>query len=367
MIKSRIEDVAFHVVGDAYVDFFCFLDDGGWPENGGDSRLEEPVTTYAGGSATNTATHLRALQRNCTDCSPRVYLHTVLNPKDQYGELLLTHAFDHGFSIINCRKKSEALSTGHCIVIVSGGERSFMTHQGCVGQFRAEDLNVQDVVNTATDVHFHIAGFYNIPGFWNHQLEHKLKELRRATTNLTISLVTQHDATKEWDGGFDSLLPFLDFAIMNDLEARHIVRRGQGNNFNTNEQAVKDEIENWASYFGSVSPKTCIIVTRGEQGAVAFKGKEIVAQQSTVPVKPVDPTGAGDAFTAGFIHGIWAWRASSNRSTEEDDAEPWPIAAIIQGLRRGCAVGRAAVLIRGASVPPQPEQIEKFQNSLPTH
>lgn len=367
MIKSKIEDVAFHVVGDAYVDFFCFLDDGGWPENGGDSRLEEPVKTYAGGSSTNTATHLRALQRHFTDHSPRVYLHTVLNPEDHYGQVLLTHASNHGFPIINCRKKSEGLSTGHCIAIVSGGERSFMTHQGCVGHFKAEDLNVQGIVDTASDVHFHIAGFYNIPGFWNHQLEHKLKELRSTTTNLTISLVTQHDATKEWDGGFDSLLPFLDFAIMNDLEARNIVRRGQGNNAATTEQAVEDEIENWANYFGSVSPHTNIIVTRGEHGAVAFKEKQIVATQSTVAVKPVDPTGAGDAFTAGFIHGIWAWRASSDRSTEGDHGEHWPIAAIIQGLQWGCAVGRAAVLIRGASVPPHPEQIEKFRKSLPCH
>ena len=28
----------FYVAGDAFVDLFCFLD-GGWPENGGDSRL----------------------------------------------------------------------------------------------------------------------------------------------------------------------------------------------------------------------------------------------------------------------------------------------------------------------------------------
>ncbi len=360
MIKSRLEGVAFHVAGDAYVDFFCFLDDGGWPENGGDSRLEEPVRTYAGGSSTNTATHLRALQRNFTDHSPRVYLHTVLNPEDHYGQLLLTHASDHGFPIINCRKKSEGLSTGHCIAIVSGGERSFMTHQGCVGHFNAEDLSVQEIVSSASDVHFHIAGFYNIPGFWNQQLEEKLKELRSTRTNITISLVTQHDATKEWDGGFDSLLPMLDFAIMNDLEARHIVRRGQGRKM----LEIDNEIEAWADYFGSVSPQTCIIVTRGELGAVAFKGGKVAAFQSTVPVKPVDPTGAGDAFTAGFIHGIWAWRAESARSAEEDDAEPWPNEAIVQGLKWGCAVGRAAVLIRGASVPPRPEQIEKFRQSL---
>jgi sugar/nucleoside kinase (ribokinase family) len=362
MKKVNVEEVAFHVAGDAYVDFFCFLDDGGWPENGGDSRLVEPVKTCAGGSSTNTATHLRSLQRNFTNHSPRVYLHTVLNPEDHYGQLLLGHASDQGFPIINCRKKSGNLSTGHCIAIVSGGERSFMTHQGCVDDFKAEDLSVQDIVSTGSDVHLHIAGFYNIPGFWNRQLEHKLEELRSSRTNATISLVTQHDATKEWDGGFDSLLPWLDFAIMNDLEARHIVRRGQAGKKSSDDD--KNEIQNLADHFGSVSPETYVIVTRGELGAVALKGGKVVANQYTVAVKPVDPTGAGDSFTAGFIHGIWTWRDEAARSPEEDAAEPWPVAAIVRGLQWGCAVGCAAVLIRGASVPAQPKQIEEFRQIL---
>jgi sugar/nucleoside kinase (ribokinase family) len=361
MKTNEIQNVAFHVVGDAYVDFFCFLDDGGWPENGGDSRLEQPVKTYAGGSSTNTATHLRALQRNFTNHTPKVFLHTVLNADDHYGQLLLAHASEHGFPIINCRKKGDGgLSTGHCIAIVSGGERSFMTHQGCVGEFAAEDIRVDKIISTASDVHFHIAGFYNIPGFWHKKLEEKIVELKATRTNATISLVTQHDATKTWDGGFDSILKFLDFAIMNDLEARNIVRRGQGKGMD----GGQDEIQNWAKYFGFVNPDAYVIVTRGELGAVALKRGKLVLNQHTVAVKPVDPTGAGDAFTSGFIHGIWQWRAESTRSSEEDDADPWPLEAIRQGLRWGCAVGRAAVLIRGASIPPSPEQIEKFRRSL---
>jgi hypothetical protein len=44
--------------------------------------------------------------------------------------------------------------------------------------------------------------------------------------NTTISLVTQHDATREWDGGLSDLFPLLDFVFMNDLEARSIIRCG---------------------------------------------------------------------------------------------------------------------------------------------
>eukprot|EP00934_Nitzschia_sp_Nitz4_P004280 Nitzschia sp. Nitz4//scaffold2_size372955//81578//82756//NITZ4_000382-RA/size372955-processed-gene-0.481-mRNA-1//-1//CDS//3329546653//4270//frame0 len=364
--------VNFHVVGDAYVDFFCFLDDGGWPESGGDSRLEHPVQNFAGGSSTNTATHLRALLSSYlwTQPPPHVYLHTVLNPDDHYGQILLQHAQNHNFPIINCTKSSLGLSTGHCIAIVSGGERSFMTHQGCVGQFSAHDLNVDQIVHSPGDVHVHVAGFYNIPGFWDSKLESKLKEIRLRRKELfpnsltTMSLVSQHDATKKWDGGFDALLPYLDFAIMNDLEARNIVRRGRrarGEPESTLSQM--EEIEHWAAYFGSVSPDTNIIVTRGELGAVALKGGQLVVNQPTLAVKPVDPTGAGDSFTAGFLYGVWTWRTSS----AIHPTDPWSVEALVQGLRWGCAVGRAAVLIRGASIPPAPEGIEKFRQTLEEH
>jgi sugar/nucleoside kinase (ribokinase family) len=361
MSSDHDSAITFHIAGDAYVDFFCFLD-GDWPENGGDSRLEQPVKSYAGGSSSNTATHLKSLVRHFMVQKPQVHLHTVLNPNDHYGQLLLQHAVDHDFPIVNCRKEDDNSSTGHCIAIVSGGERSFMTHQGCVDLFGADDLKLESIVSTPTDVHFHVAGFYNIPGFWHGKLKEKLEQLRRQRKevfpdkNTTISLVTQHDATKVWDGGLDDIIPLLDFAIMNDLEAKHIVRRGLGGV----DGGSDNDIENWAAFFHSVSPTTNIIVTRGKQGAVALRGGQIIANQSAIIVTPIDPTGAGDSFTAGFLHGLWSWKFES----ESKGDEVWPVEAIKEGLRWGCAVGGAAILIRGASVPPQPEDIERNQRIL---
>lgn len=168
--------------------------------------------------------------------------------------------------------------------------------------------------------------------------------------------MTQHDATKGWDGGLDELVPLLDFTIMNDLEATHIVKRGRGRLDENSEH----EIENWASFFGSISPEANVIVTRGEKGAVALRGGQIIANQSTIIVTPVDPTGAGDSFTAGFLHGVWSWKLESR--TKVDDK--WPIEAIKEGLLWGCAVGSAKMLIRGASNPVLPEEIENFRKRI---
>ncbi|KAL3905557.1 MAG: hypothetical protein SGARI_004403, partial [Bacillariaceae sp.] len=146
-----------------------------------------------------------------------------------------------------------------------------MTHQGVVETFDASHIHLQEMIDTASNLHVHIAGFYNIPGFWNGQLAEKLKHLRQERKRLhpnyttTISLVTQHDATKTWDGGLKELLPFLDFCIMNDLEAQSIVKAGGVNVDNYDHEHLC-----WADYFGAICQNRSnnVIVTRGEKGAI---------------------------------------------------------------------------------------------------
>lgn len=397
--SNSTADVTFHVVGDAYVDFFSFLD-GDWPESGGDSRLGEPVKCYAGGSSVNTATHLKALITNFTaDPKPEVVLHTVLNPDDQYGQMLMDHASKYGIPVDNRKREGDTSTTGHCIAIVSGGERSFMTHQGVVENFTADDLDVEEIASTPTHLHLHLAGFYNIPGFWNGTLKRKLEEVREKRKerfpdkNTTISLVTQHDATKEWDGGLSDLFPLLDFVLLNDLEARSLIRTGRRRTFLQNNGIVNgqrfDDLDDfdfdskfehehleWADYFGDLHPTSKTIVTRGEKGSVALRGKKILSKQKPIVMNSIDPTGAGDSFTAGFLFGLWSWKLAGMESAAastkpqssvetttdvvDDVDDTWPTEAIEEGMRWGVSLASAAVMIRGASVPPERSEIQKF-------
>ena len=357
---TRKGPLVFHVIGDAYVDFFSFLD-GEWPENGGDSRLNQPVKTYAGGSSTNTATHLKSLVRNLDggDGEDQVILHTILNPNDHYGQLLIKHAKENEIPLVNCRQADDTSWTGHCIAIVSGGERSFMTHQGCVEHFTADLIEVEQIVATDGPVHVHVAGFYNVTGFWDGSLKKQLARIRREREDrfpnhsTTLSLVTQHDASKQWDGGLDDLVPYLDFLIMNELEANRIVRRGR---HGKSVQTDNNEAE-WMSFFSPLNPRACIIVTKGPQGAVAFRDSQVVATLSpAISVEAIDPTGAGDSFTAGFLHGIWASKRKEE-TRRKVNGEEWSPDVVKEGLQWGCAVGTAAVTIRGASNPSRVETI----------
>jgi len=387
----------FHIVGDALVDFFAYLE-GDWPEPGGDSVLGRPLETFAGGSATNTATHLKALAeelvtRDYEDVEgdrqqrhqPKIVLQTVLNPNDQYGKILLAHSERWGLDLINCNTdNSGGASTGHCVAIVSRGERSFMTHRGCVEKFEARHLVSEKMIAEDADLHVHVAGYFNMENFWNGKLKGVISRIRRerrvnfAARKTTVSLVTQSDATNEWDGGIDEVIPLLDFFILNELEANKIVasgRRRRNNNslassefLSDDECGVDDRITGhgeWIRFFSCLSPSTCFVVTRGSAGAIAFRNGSIVAELNpAVCVDVLDPTGAGDAFAAGLLYGVWFSSPSSpcetsllsshKRAGDASDCDHcWSAETILKGLLWGCAVGTASVTIRGASIPPK--------------
>ena len=46
-----------------------------------------------------------------------------------------------------------------------------------------------------------------------------------------------------------------------------------------------------------------MIITRGEKGAVAVNGDEVIESDVKKNLKIIDLTGAGDLFAAGFLHG----------------------------------------------------------------
>jgi sugar/nucleoside kinase (ribokinase family) len=394
----------FHIVGDIFVDLFCFLQ-GNWPELGGDAHLSYPVSTMAGGSALNTATHLHSLVRatlsaatkNSASTSPSsVILQSMINPHDDYGKLILKHADEQGFPIVNCQndKDDMPLATGHCLCIVANGDRTFMTHNGAMSLFEADAIKLDQIIATPSHVHLHIAGYYNMARFWHGPLQQQLETIREKRALLCsennnqqyttmISLNPQYDASNQWDGGIDSVFPMLDFAIMNHVEASNIVARGQkgsdgtsdvvvGGNDDDDDDDESDQqqlLQTWATHLATRSATTTFVITRGPMGAVALRGGSILAQQSAIPITTViDPTGAGDAFAAGFLHGIWSWKSQAQQqdqalqSNNNDISLRSPVEAVQEGLLWGCSLASAAIQIRGASVPAQPKDIQMFHD-----
>ena len=393
----------------------------------------------AGGSGVNTATHLGALIQDFPFSLPNrneanteteaakeqqeeeeqmdVTLQTVVNENDNYGRILINHAKKNNFEIINCRRKPKSNdsnskqeekdadgnnnvedeaeedispSTGHCIVLVTKNERSFITHLGIIESFHPAHTMLHELVQcrsanptfTNHHHHIHIAGYYNLPNFHTKKALKKriklIREKRRTQSHgphvytTTISLTPQYDATEKWNSLelFD-LLPLVDFLILNLMEACQIckVKLSEEEELNHGGTAVNRSVilTQLADIFDIQSPQTYVVVTLGKFGAVLLYGGEIVHTQNA-PVgydNPIDTTGAGDAFVSGFLFGIMNWRRERQHNqvyeigSVLEEAGGWN-EAIEVGMKWGCVTGTACVMKAGASVPSSKNEIDSL-------
>lgn len=360
---------SLYIVGDAFVDLLAFLGRG-LPEPGGDSPLTDPIVSQAGGSAVNTATQLMFLMKHFSTSAKvsikpneglSLCLYSVLNENDNHGRLLKSHLENNDINFINCRSSESKEATGHCVVLINKGERSFMSHTGCVQSFDANALDIDRICGTKEPAHVHISGYYNLHTFWDGNLLSVLQDIRERRSQefsdypyTTFSLVPQHDARDEWGGGITDLIPLLDFLFLNELEATRITGRGIGSVVSSDPL----DIDACISYFTSVSKDTCFVVTRGAMGAFAFRNGKIVGEVAkSVTVKMVDSTGAGDAFIAGFLHRLWQTYTPDMKMLE------WKDSQILESIQWGCAVGTAVVGIAGASTPPPVTTIQELADA----
>lgn len=65
-------------------------------------------------------------------------------------------------------------------------------------------------------------------------------------------------------------------------------------------ELIKSRVENWKELFG----KKTVITTLGEKGAVIYDEEKKYTIAPVKAKKVIDPTGAGDAWRAGFLAGI---------------------------------------------------------------
>ncbi|AHG76935.1 aminoimidazole riboside kinase [Mannheimia varigena] len=109
-----------------------------------------------------------------------------------------------------------------------------------------------------------------------------------------------------------------------------------------------DSLEEATKAITAQYPEKLIIITLGKDGAIYhFKGKsQIVAGKA---LKPVDTTGAGDAFVSGLLAGL------ANTPDWKDET------ALVEVIRKANASGALATTAKGAmSALPNKAQLEAF-------
>ena len=178
-------------------------------------------------------------------------------------------------------KKKEELSTGTCLILVTpDSERTMCTFLGTAGKINENDVS-SDAIKRSEIIF--LEGY-----LWDEGEPKKAFDKAISNANkVTMSLSDQFCVDRHKPHFLNLVQNKLDITFANEQEITSLI---DAKNF--------DEVINFSKQL-----KKLVVVTRGEKGAVAINGEEVVESGIQKNLKIVDLTGAGDLFAAGFLHG----------------------------------------------------------------
>jgi sugar/nucleoside kinase (ribokinase family) len=196
--------------------------------------------------------------------------------EDSFGAIALSRLHERG---VDLARVTHGVKSGVTVILPHDGQRHILTYPGTISQLRFEDI---DLNYLASARHFHMSSL-----FLQRELLPRVPELfrRMKDAGLTTSIDTNDDPDNCWEGGLAEILPHVDILLPNEREAMKMSRA--------------DDFDTALLWLGQ-KVKT-VVVKMGAKGAVAIQeGRRFSAP--AVPVKVIDPVGAGDSFDAGFLH-----------------------------------------------------------------
>jgi sugar/nucleoside kinase (ribokinase family) len=195
---------------------------------------------------------------------------------DQYEEGLKKENVEYFYS-----KKKEKLPTGTCLILVTpDSERTMCTFLGTAGKINEDDIDTSAIKKS--EIIF-LEGY-----LWDEGEPKKAFDKAINIANkVAMSLSDQFCVDRHKPHFFDLVKNKLDITFANEQEISSLI---EAKNFN--------EVINFSKQL-----KKLVVITRGEKGAVAIQGEEIIEHGIKQNLKIIDLTGAGDLFAAGFLHG----------------------------------------------------------------
>ncbi len=178
-------------------------------------------------------------------------------------------------------KKKEELPTGTCLILVTpDSERTMCTFLGTAGKINENDVS-SDAIKKS-DIIF-LEGYLWDEGEPKKAFDKAISNANKVAMSLSdVFCVDRHKPH------FLNLVKNrLDITFANEQEITSLI---EAKNF--------DEVVNFSKQLNKL-----VIVTRGEKGAIAINGNEVIESDIQKNLKIIDLTGAGDLFAAGFLHG----------------------------------------------------------------
>ena len=178
-------------------------------------------------------------------------------------------------------KKKEELPTGTCLILVTpDSERTMCTFLGTAGKINENDVSADAIKQSETIL---LEGYLWDEGEPKKAFEKAIQSAKK----VAMSLSDQFCVDRHKPHFLDLVKNKLDITFANEQEIMSLI-----------DAKSFDEVISFSKSLGKI-----IVLTRGEKGAVAINGDEVVECGIKEGLKIVDLTGAGDLFAAGFLHG----------------------------------------------------------------
>jgi sugar/nucleoside kinase (ribokinase family) len=275
-------------IGNAIVDVICKVDDSFIEQNNltkstmklffNENEFKNLLTnlkiekTVSGGSVANSIVGLSQLGNKVG------FIGKVSNDEfgDKYEEGLKKENVEYFYS-----KKKEELPTGTCLILVTpDSERTMCTFLGTAGKINENDVS-SDAIKESEIIF--LEGYLWDEGDPKKAFDKAINNASKVAMSLSDLFCVDRHKTH-----FLNLVKNkLDITFGNEQEITSLI---EANNF--------EEVINFSKQLNKL-----VIITRGEKGAIAVNGSEVIETNIQKNLKIVDLTGAGDLFAAGFLHG----------------------------------------------------------------
>ena len=178
-------------------------------------------------------------------------------------------------------KKKEELPTGTCLILITpDSERTMCTFLGTAGKINENDVSSSAIKQSEIIL---LEGYLWDEGEPKRAFDKAINNANK----VAMSLSDQFCVDRHKSHFLNLVKNKIDITFANEQEIISLI---DAKHF--------DEVISFSKEL-----KKTIVLTRGEKGAIAIQGNDVVECGIKKDLKIVDLTGAGDLFAAGFLHG----------------------------------------------------------------
>lgn len=239
--------------------------------------LVDEMSLQTGGCAVNTATALARLGL------PASVVGKI--GADPFGEFLLQALHERGIGVQGVSRDPDVGTSATMVMVDPDGERRFVHCIGANARLTLHDVD-PGMVESASILH--IAGSLVLPGIDGKPTADLLRRAQAA--GVTTFLDTVWDDTGQWMDLLGPSLPHIDYFVPSLVEAQALTGLD------------KPEDVALALLDGGVG---VVALKMGADGCLVMTDAGETLHAPAYDVEVVNATGAGDAFAAGFITGVW--------------------------------------------------------------